>query len=181
VARVPRADLREDKEFVMTIDMTPWRRAAVCLVAGVGVVLALAWAAGDARATSLDRELRSVVKHGAPGAKVVSPTRVEWPRQGATLFLKPTKAEGNECKLYWVCLHEDANFQGRMVRFNYRGTYKLARFGMPPTRAKGASSWENYRWPATLIGPNFTHTIGYGYDNIPRSFNDRATYIRLKK
>jgi hypothetical protein len=34
----------------MTIDITPLRRAAACLVAGIVVVLALVWAAGDAHA-----------------------------------------------------------------------------------------------------------------------------------
>jgi hypothetical protein len=164
----------------MTNDIKLWR-ATACLVAGIGVALALGWAAGDAHAARLDHEMRSVLQRAAPGAKVVSPIRVEWPRQGVTLMLKPTKADGNECQVYWVCLHEDANFQGRMVRFNYRGTYNLARFGMPPTRDKGASSWENYRTNSTLIGPNFRHTIIWGYGNIPRSFNDRVTYIRLYK
>jgi hypothetical protein len=98
-----------------------------------------------------------------------------------TLMLRPTKAQANECRIYWVCLFEDSNSRGRMVRFNYRGTYNLARYGMPPTRDKGASSWENYRFNALLIGPNFRYGIITGYDNIPRSFNDRVTYIRLHK
>jgi hypothetical protein len=166
----------------MTIDMSPWRRAAVCLVAGIGVALTLAWAAGDAHATSLDRELRSVVQHGAQGAKVVSPTRVEWPRQGVTLLLKSTKRDRAGC-LYRVCLYQDANWSGRMIQFSYRGTYKLARWGMPPTPKKGVSSYWNLRGPAQLLGPNWTLNIGpYGnYGHVPRSLNDRATYVRLSK
>jgi hypothetical protein len=163
------------------IDMTRWSRAAALLVASIGVALALGWAASDAQTRPLSGELRSVLQHAAPGAKVVSPTRVEWPRRGVTLWLEPTQADVNHCLAYWVCLHEDANYQGRMIRFNYRGTYWLARFGMPPTRAKGASSWENYRWPATLIGPNFTFSLDIGYGNLPRSINDRATYVRVSR
>jgi hypothetical protein len=167
----------------MTIDMTPWRRTAAWLVASIGVALVLGWAASDAPARPLDRELRSVLQHAAPGAKVVSPTRVEWPRRGVTLTLRPTQADVNSCKLYWVCLYEDSDWRGRMIRFNYPGTYWLARWGMPPTRDKGASSYWNLRGPAKLIGPGFTHNIGaYGnYGNVPRSFNDRATYVRLYK
>ena len=77
----------------MTIDMTLWRRAAACLVAGIGALLALAWVSGDAHATAPDRELRAVLQHSPPGAKVISPTRVEWPRQGMTVMLKATKAD----------------------------------------------------------------------------------------
>jgi len=167
----------------MATDMRLWRRAAACLAASIGVALALTWAPGDARATPLKQELRSVLEHAAPGAKVVGQTRVEWPRQGVTLTLRAAKTADPDCAAWWVCLHEDANYLGRMVRFNYPGTYNLARFGMPPTRAKGASSWQNYRGPAELIGPNFRLNIsGYGnYGNIPRSFNDRGTYVRVFK
>jgi hypothetical protein len=69
----------------MTIEMTLWRRAAACLVAGTGVVLALGWAAPGAQASQLlSSELRSVLEHAAPGAKVISSTVVKWPRQGVT-------------------------------------------------------------------------------------------------
>jgi hypothetical protein len=40
----------------MTIDMTLWRRAAACLVAGIGVVLALALAAADAQPRPLNQK-----------------------------------------------------------------------------------------------------------------------------
>jgi hypothetical protein len=165
----------------MTNDIRLWR-ATACLVAGIGVALALGWAAGDAHATRLDHEMRSVLQHAAPGAKVVSPTRVEWPRQGVTLMLKPTKLDRAGC-LYRVCLYEDADWQGRMIQFSYRGTYKLANWGMPPTPDKGVSSYWNLRGPAELIGPNFRYNIGpYGnYGHVPRSINDRATYVRLYK
>jgi hypothetical protein len=176
------APRHDEKEFAMTTDRKPWRRAAACLAASIGVALALTWAPGDARATPLKQELRSVLERAAPGATVVSRTRVEWPRQGVTLMLEPTKRDRAGC-LYRVCLFEDADWQGRMISFNYRGTYKLANWGMPPTPAKGVSSYWNLRGPAELIGPNFRVNVGpYGsYANVPRSTNDRATYVRLYK
>jgi hypothetical protein len=166
----------------MIIDIKLWRCAAACLVASIAAALALTWAPGDAHATPVSKELRSVLENGAPGAKVVSPTRVEWPRQGVTLTLKATARDRAGC-LYRVCLFEDANWEGRMIYFNYRGTYKLANWGMPPTPAKGVSSYWNLRGPAELIGPNFRYNIGpYGnYGHVPRSINDRATYVRLYK
>ena len=165
----------------MTMDTTPWRRAAACLLAGIGAVLALAWAAGDAHAQTPNRQLRSAVHNGPPGARVISPTRVQWPRQGVTIRLRQAKPDWAGCNGPWVCLWENAWGRGRMIYFKKRGTFKLSAWSMSgdPYRHKGVTSFWNRRGrAATLIGPNFRLGLS-NYGNVPSSMNDRATYVRL--
>jgi hypothetical protein len=171
----------------MTNDMTLGRRAAAYLAATIGgLVLALALLPGDAPATPLDRELRSVLENGAPGGKQISRNRIHWPRAGVTLTLtRSNKANG-----YWrcvkgkVCLFEHSDGFGRIIWFDRPGQHWLAAYGMAPNprKGKGASSYMNRRRnAATLKGPNFRHNMsndGRGH-NIPRSINDRASYVQL--
>jgi hypothetical protein len=167
----------------MTIDTTLWRRAAACLVAGIGVVLALAWAAGDAQARPLDREMRAVLQHAPAGAKVISPTRVAWPRQGVTLMLNQAKPNWADCIGKWVCLWEHSHGRGRMIFFAKPGKYKLAAWSMGPDPAhhRGVSSyWKRRLGGATLWGPNFRHNVSPGKHNLPRDINDRSSYVQLR-
>ncbi len=168
----------------MTIETTHRRRAAACLVAGIGVLLALMWASGDAQGATPDRELRAALRDSPPGAKVISPTRAHWPRQGVTLELKATKAAAGYCQTWRLCLWEHRDQGGRMIYFDKRGTFKLSAWSMGPnpSRHKGASSYANFRSvPATLIGPNFRHNMAQDmlHHNIPSSMNDRATYVQV--
>ena len=130
----------------MTIEMTLWRRAAPCLVAGIGVLLALTWVSGDAQAATSDRALRAALRDGPPGAKVISPTRAQWPRQGVTVELKATKAAAGYCETWRLCLWEHRDQGGRMIYFDKRGTFKLSAWSMGPNprRHKGASSYANF-------------------------------------
>jgi hypothetical protein len=162
----------------MTIDTTLWRWAA----AGIALVLALAWTPRDAQATPLSRELRAVLQPGPPGAKVIGPTRVEWPRQGVTLLLKQRKANWDDCIGRWVCLFEHAHGQGRMILFAKPGRFKLKAWSMGPDPAhhKGVSSYWNRRGGrAILWGPNFRHNASPGKHNLPRDINDRSSYVQL--
>jgi hypothetical protein len=98
-----------------------------------------------------------------------------------TLALRPSKPDYAGCKQQYVCLWQDAHGQGRMIWFKQYGTFKLKAYGMGPGK-KGVSSYWNYQTDgarATLIGPNFRLGLGDYRGNVPRSMNDRATYVRL--
>jgi hypothetical protein len=162
----------------MTIDVRLWRGAA----AGILLVLVLAWMPGDAQATTLSRELRGVLQQAPPGAKVISPTRVEWPRQGVTLQLGLRRANWDDCIGKWVCLFENGHGQGRMIFFAKPGKFKLKAWSMGPDPGhhKGVSSyWKRRSGRALLWGPNYRHNVSPGKHNLPRDINDRSSYIQL--
>jgi hypothetical protein len=92
----------------MTTGMPSGRRAAAGLLAGFAILLALAWAAGDVHGRPLHDELQAMLRQAPPGANVISPTRVEWPRQGVTVLLHPTMRDWNGCNGAWVCRHNVA-------------------------------------------------------------------------
>jgi Peptidase inhibitor family I36 len=178
----------------MTIDTTLWRRAAACLVAGIGVVLALTLAAGAAQATpppdremrsALDREMRSVLEHGAPGGKQISRNQIRWRKAGVTLTLSvPGEARAArfaDCPRGYACLWQDSGGTNRRVQFYHYRTYRLAAYGMPPGRRRGASSYYNNQTGgagAYLRGRPGTYWM-FGAENLPRSWNDRARTITL--
>jgi Peptidase inhibitor family I36 len=162
----------------MTIHTRTWRWAA----AGIALALALAWAPVDAQATTLSRELRGVLQHAPPGAKVISPTRVQWPRQGVTLLLTHRKAGWEDCIGRWVCLFENGHGQGRMIFFAKPGKFKLKAWSMgpDPRHHKGVSSYWNRRGGRALLwGPNYRHNAAPGKHNLPSDINDRSSYIQL--
>ena len=169
----------------MTINTTDWRRMVACLVAGIGAVLALAWAAGDAQATPLDRELRSVLEHGAPGGKKISRNQIRLPKAGVTLTLsargKARAAAFYDCPSGYACLWQDAGGTNRRVQFfNYR-TYNLAGYGMPAGDHHGASSYFNNQTggaAAYLSGSPGTYWM-FELGNLPSKWNDRASHITL--
>jgi hypothetical protein len=166
----------------MNIDLRFLRRSAAGLLAGAGAVLAFGSATSGAQAAQpLSGELRSALSRGAPGAKVISPTVVEWPRQGVTLTLgRPSQTAPWMCDAQLVCLYQDANGRGRKIAFKKYGTYKLAAYGMGAGRKGVSSYYDNQTGSAgsTLIGPGFRLPLR-NFGNVPRSMNDRATYIRL--
>jgi hypothetical protein len=166
----------------MTSDMTLGRRAAAFLVAGITFVLALGWMAGDAQAARPDRELRALLRNGVPGAKVISPTRVEWPRRGVTVLLTRGKADWSGCTGKWICLWENVNGRGRMIYFATPGKFRLKNWSMgpDPARHKGVTSyWKRRSGGAKLWGPNFRHNVAPGRHNLPRSINDRSSYLQI--
>jgi hypothetical protein len=169
----------------MTIDMTHWRRAAASLVAGIAVVLALAWVPGEASATTLDRDVRSVLKHGAPDGKKISRNQIYWPKAGVTLTLSvPGKARAAgfaDCPRGYACLWQDAGGTRRRVQFYRYGRYWLADYGMPVGRHQGASSQYNNQTGgagAYLAGDPGTYWM-YAPGNLPRKWNDKARTIHL--
>jgi len=166
----------------MTTEMTSGRRAAACLLAGFGIVLALAWAAGDAHGRPLDDELQAMLRQAPPGANVISPTRVEWPRQGVTVLLHPTRRDWHGCNGAWVCLWEHADGGGRLIYFATPGRFRLKAWSMGPDPAhhKGVTSyWKRRPGRALLWGPNFRHNVTAGKHNLPSSINDGSSYLQL--
>ena len=155
------------------------RRAAV-LAAGLAATLAMSGAA-DAHATSHDREIRSVLTNGAPGGEVVGKNRIHWPRQGVTLTLRASQQAPWMCESEYVCLYQDVNGEGRKIQFRDYGRYKLARYGMGPG-PRGVSSYYDNQIGATarsrLMRPNYRLPLR-NFGNVPRSWNDRATYVQL--
>jgi hypothetical protein len=173
----------------MTIDMTHGRRAAACLVAGIGVVLTLVWVPGVASATTLDRDIRSVLEHGAPDGKRVSRNQIYWPKSGVTLTLSvrvPGKARAarfSDCPRGYACLWQDAGATRRRVQFYRYGRYVLSHYGMPAGRHQGASSQYNNQTGgagAYLAGDPGTYWM-YSPGNLPRRWNDKARVIHLVK
>jgi peptidase inhibitor family I36 len=170
----------------MRMDMTLRRRMTVCLVAGLAVMLSLAWVVGDARAASLDAEVRAALRDGPPGGKRIGPSRVAWTRRGVTMTVaargKMEPVNYRECPRLYVCLWQDRDATGRRIQFKEYGTYRLRAWGM--SGARGASSYYNHQ--CCLAGAE----LGFGFrpptrfslwtwGNIPRHLNDRATYVRL--
>jgi len=158
------------------------QRAAACRAAGVGFVLALASAAGDAQGQPPDGELRAVLEQGSPGAQVISPNRVQWPRQGVTMLLNRRRADWAGCNGKWVCLWEDAHGRGRMIYFAAPGKFRLKDWSMgpDPARHRGVTSyWKRRSGRALLWGPNFRHNVTAGRHNVPSSINDRSSYLQL--
>ena len=155
-------------------------RRASGLAACLGAALAIAGGGADAHATPLDRELRSVLAHGAPGGKLVGKNQIHWPKQGVTLTLRPSQPAPWMCESQHVCLYQDSNGEGRKIHFKQYGTYWLARYGMGAGPRGASSYYDNQTGSATstLIGPNFRLPL-VNFGNIPRSKNDRATYVRL--
>jgi len=156
------------------------RRRAAGLAAGLGAALAVAGGGADAHATPLDRDLQSVLAHGAPGGKQVGKNRIQWPKQGVTLTLRTAQPGPWACETQHVCLYQDSRGRGRKIHFKQYGTYKLAAYGMGAGRRGASSYYDNQTGSAgsTLIGPNFRLAL-VNFGNIPRSMNDRATRVRL--
>jgi hypothetical protein len=166
----------------MTTEMTFARRAVACLIAGIALVLALVCASSEAQGRSPDAELRGVLEQGPPGAKVISPNRVEWPRQGVTILLGKAKADWSGCNGAWVCLYENAHGRGRMIYFAKPGKFRLKAWSMGPDPAhhRGVTSyWKRRAGQAKLWGPNFRHNVTAGKHNLPSSINDRSSYLQL--
>jgi hypothetical protein len=143
--------------------------------------------AGAAHATKLERQVDRVLRHAAPGAKQVAPTRVTWPRDGVTLTLSPTRgaraARFYDCPLRYACLWQDANGLGRRVQFLHYRTYKLAAYGMPAGTRCGATSYFNNQTGgagAVLRGTRWTYWM-FELGNLPRKLNDRARTITLMR
>jgi hypothetical protein len=85
------------------------------------------------------------------------------------------------CPGKYVCLWRDRDATGRRIQFKEYGTYKLSDWSMSGKR--GASSFYNHQCcgaHATLIGPGFRLNL-WTWGNIPRSMNDRATYVKLSR
>jgi Peptidase inhibitor family I36 len=170
----------------MTTEMTLWRRMAVCLVAGLAVMLGLAWAAGDARATSLDREVRSALEDGPPGGKRIGANQIVWAKRGVTMTVaargKMVPVNYRECPRLYVCLWQDRDATGRRIQFKEYGTYRLRAWGM--SGRKGASSYYNHQCclAGAELGFSFlppTRLDLWTWGNIPRHLNDRGTWVRL--
>jgi hypothetical protein len=170
----------------MATDMTHLRRLGAFLLAGVAVMLSPGWAAGDARATSLDAEVRAALRDGPPGGRQIGPNQVAWAKQGVTMTVaargKMEPVNYRECPRLYVCLWQDRDATGRRIQFKEYGTYRLRAWGMSGRR--GASSYYNHQ--CCLAGAE----LGFGFlpptrldlwtwGNIPRHLNDRATYVRL--
>jgi hypothetical protein len=163
-------------------EMTFRRKAAACLVTGVALVWTVAYASSDAQGRSPDAELRAVLEQGPSGANVISPTRVEWPREGVTILLEQAKADWSGCNGAWVCLYENAHGRGRMIYFAKPGKFRLKAWSMGPDPAhhRGVSSyWKRRSGQAKLWGPNFRHNVTAGKHNLPSSINDRSSYLQL--
>jgi hypothetical protein len=165
--------------------MARFGRAAV---AGLAAAAALTAATGPAEGkTTLQREVDEVLRHAAPGARQVGPNRVTWARDGVTLTLSaPGVARAAaflDCPVRYACLWQDANGRGRRVQFFHYRKYRLAAYGMPAGKRRGASSYWNRQTGgafATLIGADFTYPM-ITYGNIKRKYNDRARIIWLAR
>jgi hypothetical protein len=165
----------------MTIDMTLWRRAAACLVTSAGVVPALGWAAGGrARGPAAQQSASRGARARCAGREgdQPDPGRVAAPGRDAHAA---ALADGPwMCDTQHVCLYQDSRGRGRKIQFKDYGTYKLAAYGMGAGRWGTSSYYDNQTGSAgsTLIGPNFRLPL-HNFGNVPRSMNDRATYVRL--
>ena len=147
----------------------------VCL--GAAVVTSLG--SGVAHAGSpTERELRA----GPPGGKVTGPDTVSWPGVTVTIAARRSvPVNYRRCPGKYVCLWQNRDATGRRIQFKRYGTYRLSNWGM--SGRKGASSFYNHQCcgaHATLIGPNFRLSL-WTWGNIPRSMNDRATYVKLTR
>lgn len=110
----------------------------------------------------------------APGVAQAAPPDRELRGTGA-------KQSQWACGSKYVCLWANSHGLGRKVHFNRPGTYKLKRYGVPFLKPGGISSfWNNRGTRVTLIGPNFRLALS-NYGNVPRSMNDRATYVRIHR
>jgi hypothetical protein len=123
-----------------------------------------------------------VLRAGPPGGKVTGPDTVSWPGVPVTLAARPSEPVNyRRCPGKYVCLWQNRDATGRRIQFKRYGTYRLSNWGM--SGRKGASSFYNHQCcgaHATLIGPNFRLSL-WTWGNIPRSMNDRATYVKLTR
>jgi hypothetical protein len=170
------------------------RRGAVGLtaVAALAVAASPAGASGGAsaaQATKLQREVDRVLRHSAPGGRQVGPNRVVWPRDGVRLTLfgpgKARAASSSACQKDYACLWQDTNFRSRRVEFFRYRTYRLADWGMPPGKRRGASSWANHQTGGARAILSFdlgwfTMPAG-GEGNLPPRRNDAAEFITLTR
>jgi hypothetical protein len=163
----------------MTIDTALSRRIA----ASLATALVLTVGSGVAHAaTPLDREVRAALDAGPLGGQVSGPNQISWAREGVTMTIAAGKSEPvnfRRCPRLHVCLWQDRDATGRRIEFKEYGTYKLSRWSM--TGRRGATSYYNHQCcgaRATLIGPNFRLSL-WTWGNIPRSMNDRGTYLKL--
>jgi hypothetical protein len=88
-----------------------------------------------AEAAKLQAQVDQVLRESAPGARQISPNRVQWPRDGVTVTLavRGARAAGLAgCKKHYACLWQDASYRNRRVQFLKYGTYNLRAYSMPP-------------------------------------------------
>jgi hypothetical protein len=148
---------------------------------------ALAVGASPASATTLQREVDQVLRHSEPGGRQVGPNQVVWARDGVrlTLFGRTRAASSHDCRRGYACLWQDTNFRSRRVEFFRYRTYRLADWGMPPGKRRGASSWANHQTgrARAILSFDFgwfTMPPG-GSGNLPPRRNDAAEFITLMK
>jgi hypothetical protein len=164
----------------------------------VALAAALTMAAGPASAdnhrtdraspaTSVQRQIDQVLRHGAPGGRQTSPNQVSWARDGVTLTLfRPDEAHAarfSDCPVRYVCLWQDANGTGRRVQFFRYRTYRLSAYGMPAGKRRDATSYANAQTggaAAYLRGRGFKYWL-FEFGNLPRTMNDKAVTITLVK
>ena len=164
------------------------RVGSVALAAGAALIVAAA-PAGAAHRTTLQQDVNQVLRDSKPGGKQVGRNQVVWARDGVrvTLLAPGTAraAASSACRRGYACLWQDTNFRSRRVEFYRYRTYRLADWGMPPGKRRGASSWANHqtggaRAILTFALGWFTMPPG-GEGNLPRRRNDAAKFITLLK
>lgn len=169
------------------------RIGAVALSAAAALVAAAtpASAVGGVSAAhpTLQQDVNQVLRHSKPGGRQVGRNQVVWARDGVRLTLLAPGAtragRSSACRRGYACLWQDANFRSRRVEFYRYRTYRLADWGMPAGKRRGASSWANHqtggaRAILTFALGWFTMPPG-GEGNLPRRRNDAARFITLLK
>jgi hypothetical protein len=159
---------------------------------GMAALVAIKPAAGGAtsalpavQAAELQSQVDQVLRHSAPGGRPISPTQVEWARDGVTLTLaapgSARAANYANCPRRYACLWQDFDGVGRRVQFSHYRTYQLRAYGMPPFTDRGASSYQNHHTGGAeaILHADFDFTLR-GHGNLYGSLNDRGTSITLR-
>jgi hypothetical protein len=164
--------------------------AAVALAMGATGVDARA-AVSDERAATLQRQIDRVLAHSAPGGQQIAPNRVTWRRDGVTLTLPvPGQAHAavgvKDCPRGYACLWQDTFFRSRRVQFFHYRLYRLAAYGMPPGKRRGASSYANHQTGGARAWLTFFNALHEPFDielfsngSLHGRLNDAAHYIEL--
>ena len=164
--------------------------AAVALAMGATGVDSRA-AVSDEHAATLQRQIDRVLAHSAPGGQQIGPNRVTWRRDGVTLTLPvPGRAHAavgvKDCPSGYACLWQDTFFRSRRVQFFHYRLYRLAAYGMPPGKRRGASSYANHQTGGARAWLTFFNSLHEPFDielfsngNLHGRLNDAAHYIEL--
>jgi hypothetical protein len=167
---------------------------AAWLVAGIAVMLSVAWAAGDAHAhggRSLQRAIDARLQ-AAPGARQIARNRILF-ADGVRVTFSRSARRGSFCGARRFCVYADAGYQGIQASFpqctrNHIRSYQLRKYGLPPGKPhwlSGVTSWQNNMArgkSAQFLDIQPTQLLRVsrrGGGHMPPSMNDEAAWVYM--